>query len=91
VQEAMSYALPVIVGEADGTQSDLVRSSNGWVLHENTAAELAGIMLHALGDVAELRRMGAASYEIVSTEVNLENMVSAFEQAIHLVLQEPRA
>ena len=30
VQEAMSYALPVIVAEADGTQSNLVRAGE-WV------------------------------------------------------------
>ncbi|HAF60959.1 MAG TPA: hypothetical protein DCK95_01375 [Anaerolineaceae bacterium] len=91
VQEAMSYALPVIVGEADGTQSDLVRSSNRWVLHENIAAELAKIMLHALGNIPELRRMGNASYEIVSTDVNLENMVSAFEKVIIMLLKDSHA
>ena len=32
VQQAMSYALPVLVAEADGTQADLVRERNGRVL-----------------------------------------------------------
>ena len=32
VQQAMSYGLPVVVGVADGTQSDLVREENGWML-----------------------------------------------------------
>ena len=88
VQEAMSYALPVIVGEADGTQSDLVRPSNGWVLRSNTAAELAELIQMALKDVAELRRMGEASYKIVSEEVNLEKMVSAFQDAIDMVMKD---
>ena len=30
VQEAMSYGLPVIMGQGDGTNDDLVRSGNGW-------------------------------------------------------------
>ena len=30
VQEAMSYGLPVIVAQGDGTQDDLVRKENGW-------------------------------------------------------------
>lgn len=88
VQEAMSYALPVIVGEADGTQSDLVRSSNGWILHDKTALELADLMQKALTDVGKLRRMGNASYDIVSEEVNLENMVSAFNDAVNMVMKD---
>ncbi len=30
VQQAMSFGLPVIVAEGDGTQDDLVRPGNGW-------------------------------------------------------------
>jgi glycosyltransferase involved in cell wall biosynthesis len=88
VQEAMSFALPVIVGEADGTQSDLVRPGNGWVLKNSTAEELAGIMTDALKDIPQLRKMGAASFDIVKSEVNLENMVAAFKGAIDAVRKE---
>ena len=35
VQEAMSYGLPVIVAEGDGTQDDLVRPENGWPVPPN--------------------------------------------------------
>ena len=30
IQQAMSFGLPVIAAEADGTQADLVRPANGW-------------------------------------------------------------
>ena len=36
VQQAMAHALPVLVGEADGTQSNLVRPANGWILTHPT-------------------------------------------------------
>ena len=88
VQEAMSYALPVIVGQADGTQSNLVRPKNGWILNSGSVKELEGIMRKALSDVTRLRAMGAVSYTIVDDEVNLENMVSAFQKAIEFVLEE---
>ena len=39
VQQAMSFGLPVIVGESDGTQSDLVRDENGWTLTDANADE----------------------------------------------------
>jgi glycosyltransferase involved in cell wall biosynthesis len=87
VQQAMSFGLPVIVGESDGTQSDLVRDENGWTLVEARSDELSRLMKDALGNLPRLRSMGAASYRIVSQEVNLENMVGAFERAIHKVTE----
>ena len=88
VQQAMSFGLPVIVGESDGTQSDLVRAENGWTLAEPSVDELKRLMQNALADVARMRRMGAASYRIVSREVNLEAMVGAFTRAIRRVAEE---
>jgi len=88
VQEAMSYALPVIVGEADGTQSDLVRSENGWMLQAGGVNELVQIMRDALHDITTLRKKGSASYTIVRDEVNLEAMVAAFEKAIITVMKD---
>ena len=87
VQQAMSYGLPVIVGESDGTQSDLVREENGWTLTSTTDEALSKLMQIALSDIARLRRMGAASYRIVSQEINLETMVDAFARAIRRVTE----
>lgn len=83
VQEAMGHALPVIVGKGDGTQDDLVRPVNGWVVPDNDLAALTETISNALADPLKLRRMGQESFRIVSTEVNLENMVSAFLQALN--------
>ena len=77
VQQAMAHALPVMVGEADGTQAELVRKENGWLLHSVTVESLSMHLADALSDVARLRQMGMASYRIVSEEVNLEMMVDA--------------
>jgi glycosyltransferase involved in cell wall biosynthesis len=80
VQEAMSWGLPVVMGEGDGTNDDLVRPENGWQLSgPGTLAEALG---EALSDVARLRRMGAYSYRIVAEEINLEQMTAAFVQAL---------
>jgi len=87
VQQAMSFGLPVIVGESDGTQSNLVRDENGWTLTETSAEGLSRLMRNALGSIPKLRSMGAASYRIVSQEVNLENMVDAFASAIRKVTE----
>lgn len=83
VQEAMSHGLPVIVGEGDGTQQDLVGASNGWHVGGTGPAELAGIIGAALADVERLRRMGEASYEIVAREINSERLVDAIVHALN--------
>jgi len=88
VQQAMSFGLPVIVGIADGTQSDLVREENGWILENDSLNCLRQTIQKALADVERLRIMGAESYRIVSQEVNLERMVAVFMQAINSVLED---
>lgn len=87
VQEAMSYALPVIVGEADGTQSDLVRPENGWMLKRGDADELAEKIQEALQDIPALRKKGTTSFCIVRDEVNLERMLAVFTKAIEAVVK----
>lgn len=83
VQEAMSHGLPVIVGEADGTQDDLVLPANGWLLRDGGAAELARTIQAALADVDGLRRMGSASFDIVAHDVNVENLVGSVVDALN--------
>ncbi len=86
VQQAMAHTLPVIVGEADGTQSELVRNENGWVLPDANTQSLARVIQQALSDVPRLREMGRESYRIVSEEINLEAMVETFTRALCSVL-----
>jgi glycosyltransferase involved in cell wall biosynthesis len=85
VQEAMAHALPVLVAEADGTQSDLVRPENGWCLVPGDEGDMAARLADALSDPARLRVMGKAGYHIVAEEINLEGMVTAFARAINSV------
>ena len=86
VQQAMSSALPVIVARGDGTQSDLVRPENGWIIPPDDADALTAALAEALADPAQLRRMGQASYDIVAGEINLEAMVESFARAIAVVM-----
>ncbi len=86
IQQAMAHSLPVLVGEADGTQSELVRAENGWVLNDMSPQNLAAALQQALQDLPRLRKMGEASYRIVADEVNIEKMVESFKEAIRSVL-----
>jgi len=83
IQEAMSYGLPVIVAQGDGTQDDLVRKENGWQIPPGDFEALVATMKDALSDVARLRRMGEESYRIVKEEINIEKMVETFVTALN--------
>jgi glycosyltransferase involved in cell wall biosynthesis len=83
VQEAMSYGLPVIVAQGDGTQDDLVREENGWQIPPDDFDALVSTMNDALSDVARLRTMGEVSYRIVKEEINIEKMVDVFVTALN--------
>ena len=82
VQEAMSYGLPVIMGQGDGTNDDLVRPGNGWQIQPDELG-LAQTLREALSDAPRLRKMGAESYRIVREEINLESMVGVFVEALN--------
>jgi hypothetical protein len=62
-----------------------VRRENGWQVPPDDLETLLDTMRTALSDPAALRRMGAASYYIVSKEVNLERMVAVFIEALDAV------
>jgi glycosyltransferase involved in cell wall biosynthesis len=85
VQQAMAHSLPVIVAEADGTQNDLVQPETGWLIPPGDLGALVDALQQALSDAPRLRRMGQASYQVVSQEVNLEAMVEVFLQALEAV------
>ena len=50
VQQAMSFGLPVIVAAGDGTQSQLVRPENGWIVTPDNLEDLTKTLQTALSD-----------------------------------------
>ncbi len=82
VQEALFYGLPVIVAEADGTQSNMVHPENGWVIDSTNPEGLLDALGQALTMRQNLSVMGKVSFQIASKEVNINRMVKVFEQAI---------
>lgn len=85
IQEAMSYGLPVIVAQGDGTQDDLVRKENGWQIPPGDFGALVSALREALSDIPRLRNMGKESYRIVKEEINIEKMVETFVSVLNLL------
>ena len=83
VQEAMSYALPVIVAEGDGTQGDLVKPENGWLIPTDDEEALTDTLKFALSDPINLRKLGQNSFKLVQEQVNIDQMVHTFVTALN--------
>ncbi len=88
IQEAMASALPVIVAEGDGTQSNLVNEETGWLVPPNNEEALLSTLQMALRDPLKLRKMGSAAYQKVTEEVNIDQMAAVFVEVICKVAQQ---
>lgn len=87
VQQAMTHGLPIIVAAGDGTQEDLVKPSNGWLIPVDDELALKEALLDALSDPDKLIKMGASSYKIVQDEINVDQMVKVFVEALSSVME----
>jgi len=85
VQQAMAHGLPVIVAQGDGTQEDLVRPGNGWLIRPDDQQDLNERLADALSDVKRLRKMGKESYRITVEEINLQQMAAKFVRALKIM------
>jgi glycosyltransferase involved in cell wall biosynthesis len=88
IQQAMAHGLPIIVARGDGTQDDLVRDENGWQIPADDPLALTNILRQALSDPLKLRKMGDASFRIVSEEINVDQMVKVFIEVLNKVSME---
>lgn len=88
LQQALSFALPAVAAEGDGTQADLVRPENGWLVKSGSVESLKSAIQEAVSDPPALAAKGFESYRIVKDEINLECMVSAFETAVSYALKQ---
>ncbi len=86
VNQAMAYGLPVVVGQGDGTEADLVENGvNGFPVKDTAGLMWALRML--LADNALSRRMGAAGRKIIG-RYTLHHMINRFMEAIGYVMRE---
>lgn len=81
IQEAMSFGLAVIVSQADGTEEDLVRPENGWIIAPNDVGALADAIEQAVSDPLGCQAKGHESLRIAREEINLEKAADAFVAA----------
>ncbi len=81
IQQAMSFGLPIIASEADGTERDLIRT-NGWRFESGNIDSLVSAIRSASADPQATALAGEESFRIVAEEINIETMA---DKMIHAV------
>ena len=83
IYEAMAHGKPVIVGQGDGTESDLVHEGrNGFRVPPGDVAALVVAIRTYLKQPEMVRKAGQESRKIVEEEVSISRMSAAFTDAL---------
>lgn len=89
ISEAMAHGLPVIVHQADGTETDLVRDGETGLRLESGSAEDFRRAIEALAaDPEGSARLGEAGARLVDRELNMAAMVDRVLEVCRIGLAE---
>jgi len=88
INDAMSFAKPVICAVADGTEKRLVREGyNGYYFENGDQQSLNAAIKKLLQDPDEIARFGANSLKIIKNEVNIHTVLKEYDTAFQYVLK----
>lgn len=86
--EAMSYALPVIVSDTNGTACYVEEGVTGFWFQDCDEEDLFRAVDEMLSDRARMRKMGAAGYRAVEEKYNFENYYDTVMRMKERIVQE---
>lgn len=81
--EAMSYSLPVIVSDTNGTSCYVENGVNGYLFKNKNQEDLKEKILKIIIDRTRIPQMGAQSYRLVKEKYSFFNYWEKIEQLIH--------
>lgn len=80
--EAMSYSLPVIVSDTNGTSCYIENGKNGYIFKDNDIIDLEEKITNIISNRDTLLQMGAYSFQLVLEKYNFPRYQSKIEQII---------
>lgn len=82
INDAMTYALPVVCSMCDSTERDLVTDGrNGLFFRDGDADSLTEKILQLLASPQECRRMGQESERIIREQINIDTVSERYLKA----------
>lgn len=88
LHQAMSFGVPTLVSEADGSERALVEDGvSGYYFEPGNAGELALVLSRCLMDPVGSERLGAEGRERVIVAGGLDEMIRSFNDAVMIALE----
>lgn len=88
LNDAMTYGLPVVCSECDGTEKDLVTDGlNGFYFRPGDADSLAERLDTLLSSPEKMKEMGRASEEIIRHKINMDTVSRRYIEAFQAMLR----
>jgi len=92
IYEAMAHGKPVIVGQGDGTEADLVREGrNGQLVRPNDLGALTEAIKTYVDQPEMIVNEGLESRTIIKEEVSIEKMAATFVRALNYASGLPKS
>jgi len=83
IHQAMSFGLPVIASEGDGTEKDLITDGyNGFLFEKNNFYQMKEKLEFLIDNPEKRKEMGANSLYLTKNKYSFNNMVTNFENTI---------
>ena len=86
--EAMSFSLPVISGEDNGTAGYIEEGCNGYICRDNDKADLKEKIEFIISDPERLEKMGAESYRLVLERHQFDGYYKQIMRILEQIKQE---
>ena len=86
--EAMSYSLPVICSDTNGTACYVEDGVTGYLFRDCDQADLQEKLDRLLSDRTRIREMGAAGYRILAEKYNYDNYFNTVMQMRDRIIRE---
>jgi len=86
--EGMICSLPIITGNADGTEYDLVDEGNGFIFPDMTVDDIVKTIKLLHNNPAITKELGANSYKKITEEFTFNNYYASFKSALNFVIKK---
>ena len=83
INHAFIHKLPMICGNADGCERDLVENGKtGYLLEQMSEINLADKLTELMADKDLSAKLGRNAFKLIKTKISINNMVSIIERSI---------
>lgn len=88
ISEAMSFGVPVIVHQADGTEYDLITRDTGIILNNGDINEFLNSLIILNKDSELLNQLAINSVSLIENKYNTKNMSNNIKMAVKYVVNK---